>query len=441
MNSKDNVLLEKPVFSLFMKYALPALLAMILTGIQGIVDGIFVGNFIGPEAMASINIASPFMQVSIGSAIVISIGSQSHIGIKLGMDKVIEAKNTLQTFLRILFIVALLISVFGFLFNDSIASLLGANHELIESTGVYIRVISLFTIPVCFMIYSGFLNRIVGKPQLYLYGSITTLVVNIILNYLFLAVLDMGIFGAALATGIAYSSALLINIPNMLNKKNIINFRDGSFSKNCIVPVLYNGASEGINSISTALSAFLFNISMMNIAGVAGVSAFSTINYIAVFGAMVLFGISDGVGPIVSYNFGHGSASRVKKIMRIAYTVNLLSGIVVFIALFFFGTNLVTLFVQEPELVALATNGGKLYAFAFLLSGFNILNSGYFTFIGKGVESMIIASCRGIICIAFAIYVLPLILGINGIWLTVPFAECIATVVSLYLLKKNRINN
>lgn len=434
----DNILLSGKLHSVFVKFTWPAVVAMLISGIQGMIDGIFVGNFIGSNAMASVNIAIPYLQSIIGLSMVVSIGSQSHIGLKLGYGSEKEAQDTFQSFFRIIIAAAAGLMIAGVFFSESISELIGANDVLLEGTSTYIHTLGFFAIPMALMFYFGFLNRIIGRPELFFYGNVLSLVVNISLNYILIVKLGMGMVGTGLATGISYSSALLVVVWPMIKKSNVINIFKGEFDRRCIRPVLYNGSSEGINSISISLTAFLFNMSMMRIAGEDGVAAFTTINYVGNFGMLILFGISDGVGPIVSYNYGYGAFERVKKIMRSAYLVNLILGSFVFAILFFGGEHIVSIFVKDnPEILGIAVQGGKIYGFTFLLAGFNILNSGYFTFIGQGLSSAMVAASRGLVFVTIGIFVLPIFLGIQGVWLCVPLAEFCATCIGCVLLYKN----
>ena len=442
MNNSQNALLTQKPLSLIIKYSLPAIIAMIINGVQGMIDGIFVGNFISSNALASVNIANPFTQIIIGLSMIISIGAQSHVSIKLGMGEENKAKDTFQTFFRLITFFALIISFIGILFSSQIATSLGADAILIQDSSTYIKILSIFALPMCLMFYFGFLNRVTGRPELYLHGAILSVFVNVILNYIFLAHLNLGVMGAALATGIAYTSALLVVISPSFKKSTLLNVFSGKFCTKTIFPVLYNGSSEGISSLSAAITVFLFNTSLMKVAGADGVAAFTAINYIGTFGSLLLFGISDGIGPIVSYNYGADKISRVKNIMKISYLGNLFFGSLVFLTLFLFGEVLVGMFIKDNlELVKFAANGSKLYAFTFLLSGFNILTSGYFTFTGKGLESVIVAASRGLIFVSIGIIFLPQFIGVNGIWLSVPFAEFMAFIISLFLLKYQAIKN
>lgn len=444
MKKESNILSTQSIPKLFITYAIPAVIAMIISGVQGMIDGIFIGNFVSSNALASVNIAQPFMHLIIGVSMIISIGTQSYVGLNLGNGNKEKAQNCFSTFKIIIWISAIFVTILGLTLNTQIANLLGADDVLISDTATYIKVISIFAPAMCTMFYFGFLNRIIGKPERYFYGSIISIIVNITLDYLFIAHLEMGVMGAALATGTAYISALLFVVSPMLKKENIINVFAGNFSTECIGETLYNGSSEGINTISIAVTAFLFNTALMQASGPGGVAVFTAINYVGTFGGMLLFGISDGIGPIISYNFGKNETKRVNQMMKLAYVTNLIFGVILFALLFFKGEQLVGLFIKdEPELVKLATTGGKLYAASFLMSGFNILNSGYFTFIGKGLKSVIVAASRGVIFVSIGILILPKFLGINGIWLSVPFAELCAVIIGVVLLmeKKKSIQN
>lgn len=434
---QDNIILNGKISSVFLKFSIPAIISMLIAGMQTMIDGMFVGNILGPNAMASVNIATPFMQLIIGLSMIVSIGSQSFMGLNLGEGKVDKAQNVFKTFTIFVIVAGTIITIFGFTFNKQIASALGANEVLMNDVSLYIKTISIFAIPMALMFLFGFSNRIIEKPELYFKGMVLSLFTNITLNYILISKLGLGMIGAATATGLSYSSAFLIVVWPMLNKKNIINIFVGKFDKTCIYPVLYNGSSEGINSIATATSSYLFNMAFMKIAGEGGVAAFTAINYVAQFGTFLMFGISDGIGPIVSYNYGSKLNDRVEKILKLSYKVGLVVGIIIFITLFFFGKNLVTIFIKNnPDILSLATNGAKIYAFAFFMNGFNIINSGYFTAIGRAKESVIVAASRGLVFIIIGITILPSIFNINGVWMSVPFAELCTTIICVKLLGK-----
>lgn len=434
---QDNILLEEKVPKVFLSFCIPAILSMLIAGMQTMIDGMFVGNILGPNAMASVNIAAPFMQLILGLSMIVSIGTQSFMGLRIGEGNILKAQNAFKTFIIFIFVIGGIISVAGLGFSEQISDFLGASEVLRESVGKYVQTISIFTIPMAIMFLFGFSNRLIGKPDLYFKGMVVSLVCNLILNYLFIAKLNLGITGAAMATGLSYSSALLIVVSPLLKKENIINIYEGELDFTTLLPVLYNGSSEGIISLSTAVSAYIFNMAFMNIAGENGVAAFTAINYVGQFGVYILFGISDGIGPIISCSYGSELYERVKQTLKLAYCVGLIIGILIFIVLFFFGENLIKLFMSgDQHIIDLAAQGAKIYAIAFFMNGFNIINSGYFTFIGEAMKSVIIAASRGLIFIILGIILLPNILGINGVWATIPFAEIITLLLGITLVAK-----
>lgn len=433
----ENILVTEKISKLFIKYTIPAIISMVILGVQTIIDGIFLGNFVGSNALASVNIALPFMQLVMGVSFIICIGSLSFIGRKLGEGKKDEAQNIFKTALLVILGTFSIIALVGFLFNENIALILGANEVLFEGVSTYIRMISFFTPLIALLFLLGFTDRAIGKPEIYLWGTILSVIVNISLDYLLIKYLSLGIWGAALATGLAYASAFIVVLIPMLNKKSTVNIYSGKFDKSVILPFLYNGSSEGVTSLATAITIYLFNMVFMKISGEIGVAAFTTINYLSQFGILIMFGISDGISPILSYNYGYKKHDRLNNLLKLASIVNIVIGIILFLTVFIFGKQLISLFVSgNQEVLRLAVNGSKIYAFSFLLCGFNIINSGFFTAIGNARASIIISASRGLIFILIGIYILPMIIGLNGVWLTVPFAELMALIIGIALLNK-----
>ncbi|WP_053957274.1 MATE family efflux transporter [Inediibacterium massiliense] len=435
---RENILGKEKISKLFIKYSIPAIIAMVIAGAQIIIDGIFLGNFVGQNALASVNIVQPFMQVIIGFSMIISVGSLSFMGRCLGEGNKEEAQNILKTAFVFITIISLAILLVGRLFNGEIAVLLGANAVLLEGVSIYIETICIFAPLMSWMFLFGFINRVVGKPELYLRGMVLSVIVNIGLDYILIKELSLGIRGAAFATGTAYVAAFFIVAPPMLSKNNIVNIFSGKFDQSTILPIAYNGSSEGVIAISAVTTSYLFNMTFMKIAGESGVAAFTIINYISQFGILIMFGISDGIGPILSYNYGYKKYDRLNHTLKLASKVNVVVGVVLFFIIFVLGEQLIGLFTNgNEEILNLAVRGARIYAFSFLLCGFNIINSGYFTAIGDAKASIIISASRGIVFIILGINILPMMIGMNGVWLTVPFAECMTFIIGMYLVKKN----
>lgn len=427
---------------LFIKFTIPSIIGMIFIGIQGIIDGLFVGNVIGENALASVNLVQPYIQLIMAYSLVISVGAQSVIGINLGKEENEKAQNIFRTAMVVVISISILVTLFGVLHSENIALFLGANNALLEGSSTYIKTISLFTVFVSIMFLFEMVVRTIGKPNISLISMIVAVLLNVVLDYLLIKEFNMGIKGAAIATGVSYSVAFLINMLPFLSRNTVVNVYRGKFDKKEIFPMLYNGSSEGVSSISNALSMFLFNTALMKLVGEGGIAAFSIINYIAQVGYMILFGIADGVRPIISYNYGANNHDRVSIVLKASTIVNVIIGIIIFIIMSAFSEPLINIFLKDGKSVLeIASSGAKIYGLAFLFNGVNILISSYFTAIDDPKSSIAVAASRGIVFITVGIFILPNIFGISGIWSTIVFAEVATILICYKLLKKYKMSN
>lgn len=433
---KTNELLKAPLPKLFGAYVLPAMAAMVLDGIQGIVDGLFLGNYAGVQAMASVNIANPYYQTIFGCSMIICTGTMSAAGRALGAGDEKRAKNIYHSALLALLAVSFGILLAGVFFNEAIARFLGANQVLLKDTGQYIRMLAIFAPVMAFKIFFGFSGRLVGKPQLYLAGTIATISCNVVLDYVVVGLLGLGSGGAAAATGLAYLAGLCAVIRPMLKKETPLNIYDGNFRSHEILFAAFNGSSEGVNYAAAALTVFLLNHSFMKYAGESGVAAFTIINYIGNFVTLLMFGMSDGISPILSSNYGAGNRQRIRKTLIAALISNFCMGILLFGIFWIWGKNLIRLFLDggsEAEVIRLAARGARIYGLCFLANGFNIVQSGYYTALGDGISSILIAASRGIFFVPMGLAIFSKLLGMDGVWLSLPFAELAAAGVCLII--------
>lgn len=427
---------EDNLAKIFSKGVLPAIIAMVINGAQPIIDGLFLGKFAGLNSMASVNIAGPFMQVIFAVSFITCTGAISLIGRSLGAGNDDKARSIFRTAVIFITITSVLVTIFGSIFSKPIARLLKATDVFVDDTAMYIFVISFFAPIISNMYLTGFVDRNIDKPNQYLYGAIVSLGANCLLDYLLIGVLKLGVLGASLATGLSYFVALVICCIPLLKKSSVINFYKGKIKFKLMLPVVANGSSEAVVCGSTALSVFLFNSALLKIAGESGVAAFTIINYISTFGTLAMFGISDGINAIISYNYGANKMNRVAKTYLSALALNFLIGVIVFFIVYFAGDKLITLFSKDPTsdkaVIDMAFHGAKIYSFAFFMIGFNIVGSGFFTAIGGSISSILIAAARGLIFILIGISTLPIALAIDGVWWTFAFAEgCTLLVTTL----------
>ena len=440
---REKLLLTGEIPRLFMKYALPGVAGLLFLGIQSVIDGIVLGRFVGANALASVNLVLPCYSLISAFAIVMGIGGQTLVSISLGRGDKQEANNALRSVFVFLLGMSVVVSLVIFLSAGKIASFLGANEVLLPDAVHYIRALVPFFPLLCAMFFGDYIIKAMGHP---LYATSVmgiTVVLNIVLDLVFVAVLGWGVMGAGLATGIAFTMGACFNVPRLFSRHEVVAVQRGRYDRRLVWNAFYNGSSEGMSELSVAITVFLFNITMMRYLGESGVAAFTAINYILFIGTTVFLGISDGIIPIIGYNYGARQQERIKSILKLAARTNSLIGIGLFLLLLLFGEQVIGLFFKDhgSEAFEIASRGVSIYCFAFLLCGLNILASSYFTAIGNAKVSIIISALRGLVFVGIGILVLPAVFGIDAIWYDVPIAEICTLSVSFWLVRRSLFNN
>ncbi|RKU69150.1 MATE family efflux transporter [Parabacteroides sp. AF17-3] len=440
---REKLLLTGEIPRLFMKYALPGVAGLLFLGIQSVIDGIVLGRFVGANALASVNLVLPCYSLISAFAIVMGIGGQTLVSISLGRGDKQEANNALRSVFVFLLGMSVVVSLVIFLSAGKIASFLGANEVLLPDAVHYIRALVPFFPLLCAIFFGDYIIKAMGHP---LYATSVmgmTVVLNIVLDLVFVAVLGWGVMGAGLATGIAFTMGACFNVPRLFSRHEVVAVQRGRYDRRLVWNAFYNGSSEGMSELSVAITVFLFNITMMRYLGESGVAAFTAINYILFIGTTVFLGISDGIIPIIGYNYGARQQERIKSILKLAARTNSLIGIGLFLLLLLFGEQVIGLFFKDhgSEAFEIASRGVSIYCFAFLLCGLNILASSYFTAIGNAKISIIISALRGLVFVGIGILVLPAVFGIDAIWYDVPIAEICTLSVSFWLVRRSLFNN
>lgn len=432
----ENILGKENITALFFKYSIPAIAGMLFLGLNTIVDGFFVGNYIGVHALASVTIAMPFFSLMIAVGVVIGIGTQSMVGRKLGEGDSEAADDTFKTSLLLMLGVSLLLSLIAVGFTKQIAVFLGASTQLMPLVTTYISYTGLFLPLLGIMFVLDYVLKVMGKPLYSMQVLIAAVLSHMLFNYLFIVQLGLGIKGAAVATGLGYGIAFVMAIIPFITGRTTLKLGKGSFKRELAYNIIYNGSSEGLSEISTGITTFLFNITLMRYVGEVGVAAFTAVSYLSFVGNNILIGLSDGVGAIISYNYGSGKIERVKEALKLTGFAAFAIGVSVFTVISLFAGEIIAIFLDanNDTVLAFAVYGAKLYAFAFIVNGLNIVASGYFTAICNPLRAALIALSKGIVWIGIGLVMLPKLLGVNGIWLTVPAAEMLTFLLSIALL-------
>lgn len=428
---------------LFLRYASPGVLAMLFLALQSMADGFIVGRFISATALAAVNIATPAYTLVTSIALIIGVGTQAQIGIHMGRGDYSEAKTALQSGIIGLAVFAVVATIGINVFADEIAVLLGANHELLKLSVGYIHGLMPWLVGLGFQLFFDYTLKALGHPRFAMLVMIGTILLNIVSSLIFVLCFGMGTFGAGLGTGISFAVGAVVSgavIWRQLRTTSRLSEVRGRFSSRAFGHLFYNGSSEGLTEIAMGITTFLFNITLMKYVGKEGVAAFTLINYLVFVGTSVMLGVSNGIIPIVSYNWGAHLILRVMGIIKMAVKINFSCGIVLTLFLWIFGRPIIGFFIDpsETHVIDLAARGARLVSLAFLFNGLNIFAASFFTAIDKAGLSLLVASLRGLILLVIGILVFPQWWGVDGIWLTIPIADGLTTMVVLYLAVKGR---
>ena len=436
----EAVFSKKQSYKEFLRYLLPSITTMIFLSFYTTIDGFFVSRFVNSDALASINIVIPITCIVFGIAVMLATGSGALVGIKMG-EKDEEGANQLFSFITlVLLVIGIVFTILGTIFLEPILMFLGTTDRLLPYAKTYGLVTVLMTIPMMFKLYFEYYARVDGSPKVALIMSSLGLILNIVFDFLFIVIFNMGILGAGLGTYISITISGIIGLIYFVGSKSNLTFIKHKANFIALFNSCYNGSSEMFTELSTGITTFLFNKSILVFSGENGIAAMSIIIYMYYFFIAVYFGIAVGISPMISYNFGTKNKEKVKESLKHSFATIGWSSIVIFIISMFFGKDIIGLFTKDIEVYNIATEGIKLFSYGFLLIGINIFMSGYFTAIGNGHISAIISGFRSLIFVVATIVILPKIIGVNGIWLAIPIAEFLTIFFSITFYKKKGID-
>lgn len=414
-----------------LQFAAPSIVMMMFMSLYTIVDGIFISRFVGSNALSSLNIVFPVINVVVAVATMFGTGGNAIISRYLGEGKPKEARECLTQFVVVSLILSILILILTHLFLTPISLFLGSNEVLLDDCRIYLSVAVSFA-PAC-TLQSLFQSYLVtaGHPGFGLFLTIGAGILNAVLDYVLIVICGLGIGGAALATGIGQSVPAIAGVCFFLFSKKELHFTRFTLHPRELFLACYNGSSEMVTQLSNAVVTFLFNIVLMNLAGEHGVAAITILLYGQFLFNAFYLGFSIGVSPIVGFQYGARNNEELENVYRISFLFVAASSVVLLIAAISLSRPLVTVFTQDPKTLALAEAGFPIFAFNFLFSGLNITSSGFFTALSNGKISAILSFSRTLVFTVISLLVLPPILGINGAWIAIPTAEFFTLLLSI----------
>lgn len=436
--NNHSALVDAPIYRVFLKYALPSVVTMVFFGLQSLVDGIVVGNYLGSDALGGINIIMPLYSFIIVLALIVGIGSQTLVSMELGRKRPNAAQHAMSTGFWALLVIGCVMTAISLWLAEPMSRWMGADERLLPYSLAYLSGLLPFIVPLVLCFYSDAMLKSLGHPTFSMIIMSLAVLINIALSLFFVIVLEWGTTGASVATGIAFTIGLCISACITFHPKQPISMLRGRFQFALLRRAAFNGSSEGLSEMAAAVSILIINLTVVRLLGADGVAAFTAINYINFMGVLLFLGISDGLIPVLSYHYGAKQYDRVKQLFRFAAVVNTTIGVIIFVLLQVYGDQAILLFFDTPESSAfqIAAHGLNVFAFVFLINGLNVLIISYFTALGAATYSLVISVLRGLVFVLAGVTVLPMLMGIQGVWAAIPLAELLALGVALLLLKK-----
>ena len=396
----DNDALEGAIFPTFVRYLIPSLVGLLAMTSASLVDGIFIGNYVGVTALAAVNLIIPITTLLFGVSMMVSIGGSVRAGKYFGENKVQAASAIFSKTMLFMILYGVLVVALGLILETKIFSALGATPELFPVMSEYYRIIMPFLLAQFIVIQIYFFIRMDGFPNLAAAILIIGAAANIVLDYLFIAVYGWGLTGAALATGLSELLSLMVGLLYFWLPKRRLHLKLRQKNWREVFQAAYNGISEFINEVSGAIIAFVFNWMLIQRAGVVGVAAITLVNYLLFVGFMIYFSISDSVQVMISQNFGAKKRERIHAFFTTACLFIAGFSLIFIFTLMVGSETLIGLFInteENTETVQLALEFFSYIWPLFIFAGFNMLISGYLTAVHLPFQSAVVATSRSLI--------------------------------------------
>lgn len=422
------------------RFTIPTIAMMIFTSIYGVVDGIFVSNCVGSAAFAAINLIMPALMILGSVGFMIGTGGSALVSKTLGEGKEQKAKEIFSMLIMVVIGAGVVLSVIGLLLVRQISVWLGADEAMLEYCVIYGRILLLGNVP--FMLQNAFQSFLVvaERPQMGLKVSIAAGITNMVLDFVFVYVLQWGVVGAAAATVASQLVGSVIPLLYFVKKNEsplqLVHF---TFDKAALFKSCLNGSSEMLTNLSMSLVSMLYNFQLMKFAGADGVAAYGIIMYVSFIFSGTYMGYSIGAAPIVSFHYGAGNHAELKSLFKKSMKLMIVTSLVLTTAAELSSGVLAGVFVSyDAKLLEMTTTAIRLYSLSYLFNGINVFASAFFTALNDGLVSAAISFLRTLVFQIVMIFLLPVLWGLEGIWLAIVAAELLALFVSAFCLIKFR---
>ncbi|MFC4713022.1 MATE family efflux transporter [Planococcus dechangensis] len=421
----------------FIRYLVPSTIGMLLMAVNIVADGIMVGNRLGPIALGGIGIAVPVYTLFVAMSLWIGIGGATRFSALMGAKRVDEARVVFSHAIVSIFAVTLLIGLLAFPFRTELAYLLGANAETYPYVADYLYLMLLFGFVFTLENALSILVRNDGSPNLAMVSLVTTSLLNIMLNYIFLFILDFGVMGAAAATLIAAFIGMLVLCTHFFKKTNNLRFVRFRVNRKLMLLILVIGFPSFLAEVGMSVFTIAHNNVFERLAGTSGVSAFAILNYVHSVMLLMFLGMGSAIQPLVSYYSGAKDHAKIKKTLQLAIGTAIAAGTLFFVIGQLFAESIAGAFGDFPDSVLdLAVPGIQLFFIAYLFMGTNFVMMTYYQSTGKIRMATWITAAREIVVLLILLSILPVFFGVTGAWLAIPISEFIVLLTILYYQRR-----
>lgn len=419
-----------------LRFTLPSIIMMIFTSIYGVVDGFFVSNFVGKTPFAAVNFIMPFLMILGAIGFMFGTGGSAIIAITMGAGEKEKAQRLFSLFVYLSFGCGIVIAILGIVFIRPVGALLGAEGVMLDNCVLYGRII-LAALPAFILQYefqSFFITA--EKPQLGLAVTVAAGVTNMVLDAVFVGLFRWGLVGAAAATAFSQLVGGIAPVVYFLRPNtSLLRLTRTKYDGRALLKACTNGSSELMSSISMSIVGMLYNAQLMKYAGEDGVAAYGVLMYVSMIFLAVFIGYSVGVAPVIGYQYGAGNHGELKGLLRKSLILVGTFSVGMVVLGEVLARPLSAIFVgYDQGLLELTLRGFLVYSFSFLFAGLAIYGSSFFTALGNGLVSALISFLRTLVFQMAAVLLLPLIWGIDGIWVSIVAAELMAAVVTILFL-------
>lgn len=419
-----------------LKFTLPSIIMMVFTSIYGVIDGFFVSNFVGKTEFSGVNFIFPYLMLFGAIGFMFGAGGSALVSKTLGEKDNNKANSYFSLIVYTNIVVSILLMVIGLFTIEPVAIMLGAEGYMLECSVKY-GIILTFALPFLmnqYLFQSFFVTA--EKPGLGLAMSIIAGVTNIVLDFLFIVVFKWGIVGAAVASAIGQMAGGIMPFVYFIRKNDsLLKLTKTKFDIKALGKSIFNGSSEFFSNISMSLVGLVYNYQLMKVAGEDGVAAYGTLMYVCMIFISIIIGYSVGTAPIIGYNYGAKNHEELKNILKKSIIIIILTNIGMVILSEVLAYPLSLIYVGYDDILFdMTLNGFFIYSFGFLFAGFSIFGSSFFTALNNGLISAIISTSRTAVFQVITVLILPIFMGINGIWLSIVIGELLAAVCAIVFI-------